>query len=60
MSPTTRFLYYALWVAHPLLQAGIATVMLRRGLHRKFKFFFAYIATQILTFAVIFPTYRYN
>jgi hypothetical protein len=55
-----RILYYALWIAHPLLQAGIATVMLRRGLHLKFKFFFAYIATQILTFAVIFPTYRYN
>ena len=34
--------------------------MLRRGLHLKFKFFFAYIATQILTFAVIFPTYKYN
>ena len=34
--------------------------MLRRGLHLKFKFFFAYIVTQILTFAVIFPTYKYN
>jgi hypothetical protein len=55
-----RTLYYALWIAHPLLQAGIATVMLRRSLHLKFKFFFAYIVTQILTFAVIFPTYRYN
>jgi hypothetical protein len=55
-----RTLYYALWIAHPLLQAGIATIMLRRGLYLKFKFFFAYIVTQILTFAVIFPTYKYN
>jgi hypothetical protein len=34
--------------------------MLRRGQHRTFKFFFAYIVTQIMTFAVVFPTYRYN
>jgi hypothetical protein len=29
-------------------------VMLRRGLHRKFKFFFAYIVTQVLIFSLIF------
>ena len=55
-----RTLYYALWIAHPLLQSGIAVVMLRRGLHLKFKFFFAYVVAQILTFAVVFPTYKYN
>jgi hypothetical protein len=33
--------------------------MLRRGQQRPFKYFFAYIVTQIMTFAVIFPTYRY-
>lgn len=60
MSDKVRVLYYALWMAHPLFQMGIAAVMLHRGLHRKFKFFFAYIVTQILTFAVIFPTYKYN
>jgi hypothetical protein len=57
MSDKVRFLYYALWIAHPLLQTGIAAVMLRRQLHRKFKFFFAYVVTQILTFAVIFPAF---
>jgi hypothetical protein len=57
MSDKVRILYYAMWIAHPLLQAGIAGVMLRRGMHRQFKFFFAYIATQILTFAVIFPAF---
>jgi hypothetical protein len=57
MSEKVRIFYYALWIAHPLLQAGIAGVMLRRQMHRKFKFFFAYVVTQILTFAVIFPAF---
>jgi hypothetical protein len=60
MSEKIRILYYALWVAHPVLQTAIAITMLRRGQHRAFKFFFAYIVAQILTFAVVFPTYRYN
>jgi len=42
MTEKYRLLYYLLWVAHPVLQMGIATLMFRRGLHRKFKFFFGY------------------
>jgi hypothetical protein len=42
---------------HPLLEAGIALFMLRRGLFRQFKFFFAYIITQLTTFAVLFPAF---
>jgi hypothetical protein len=57
MSEKIRILYYALWIAHPVLQTGIAVVMLRRGLHRRFKFFFAYIVTQALIFGLIFPSY---
>lgn len=60
MSDKTDLLYYALWIVHPLLQSGIAALMLRRGLHRKFKFFFGYIIIQLVTFAVLFPTYWYN
>jgi len=60
MSEKIRALFYALWLAHPVLEAGIAGVMLWRGLHRKFKFFFAYVVTQILTFAAIFPSYWTN
>jgi hypothetical protein len=59
MSEKTRILYYALWIAHPVLQTVIAIAMLRRGQQRAFKFFFAYIVTQIMTFAVVFPIYRY-
>lgn len=56
MSEEIKVLYYALWIAHPVLQLGIAAAMLRRGLQRKFKFFFGYILAQIATFAVLFPT----
>jgi hypothetical protein len=59
MSEKIRILYYALWLAHPVLQTVIAIVMLRRGQHREFKYFFAYIVAQIVTFAVVFPTDLY-
>src|SRR6266436_5662523 len=59
MSEKIRLLYSVLWIAHPVLQTIIAIAMFRRGQHRAFKFFFAYIVTQIMTFAVVFPTYRY-
>lgn len=54
MSDRIQFLYYALWIAHPVLEMGIVAFMLRRGLHRKFKFFFGYILVQLATFAVLF------
>jgi hypothetical protein len=57
MSEKIKILYYALWIAHPVLQAGIAAIMLRRGLHRKFKFFFAYVLTQLVTFGVVFSAF---
>lgn len=59
MSEKTRILYYALWIAHPVFQTGIAIVMLRRGLFHRFKFFFAYVVTQALIFCLIFPL-RHN
>lgn len=60
MNEKIKVLYYALWVAHPILQMGIAIIMFRRGLHRKFKFFFGYILTQLVTFAVVFPAYWHS
>ena len=41
----------------PILEMGIAGFVLRGGLFKKFRFFFAYIVTQIVTFAVYFPAY---
>jgi hypothetical protein len=60
MGDKITIFYYALWFAHPILQTMIAATMLRRGQYRQFKFFFAYIVAQIISFAVIFPAYRYN
>lgn len=60
MSGKLTTLLYALWIVQPVLAAAVAIVMLRRGQHRVFKYFFAYIVTQVLTFVVAFPVYRYN
>ena len=61
MGEKIKILYDVLWIAHPLLEAGIAIAMLRSNLHRKFMYFFAYVVTQILSFAIIFPAYlRHN
>jgi hypothetical protein len=60
MSERLKILYYGLWIAHPLLQVGIAAFMVRRRLTRQFKFFFAYILTQLVSFAIVFPAYVYG
>ena len=60
MSEKIRLLYYGLWIAHPVLQSGIAGLMLWRGLHRKFPFFFGYVLTQLVSFGVVFPAYMHN
>lgn len=57
MSEKIKVLYYVLWLMHPILQVGIAGMMLQRRLLRNFKFFFGYIMTQLATFAVVFPAY---
>lgn len=57
MSEKVRPFFYGLWILHPMLQVGIAAFMVRRNLLRHFKFFFAYILTQLITFAVLFPAY---
>jgi hypothetical protein len=46
-----------LWSAHPVLQLGVAGVMVWRKLHRRFPVFFRYVLCQIGIFAVIFPVY---
>jgi len=57
MTERFKFIYFAFWILHPILELGIAGFIVRRGLLKKFKFFFAYIVTQIVTFAVFFPAY---
>lgn len=60
MTEPIQILYYAMWIAHPVLQTVIAVAMYRRGQHREFKFFLAYVVLQILTFVVVFPAYLYQ
>lgn len=60
MSHHVKLFFYVLWMAQPILQLGIAGLTLRRGLHRKFKYFFGYIVTQLISFAVVFSAYRHN
>lgn len=60
MSEKIKILCYVLWFAHPVLQTIIAVCMLRRGQHRAFKFFFAYIVAQIVGFCLVYYSYRYH
>ena len=60
MSERVKILYYAVWVAHPVLQLAIATLMLRAGLQKKFRFFFGYILTQLATFILVFTAHSDN
>ncbi len=60
MNHRISILYYALWFAHPLLQAGICWAMLHNGSHRKFRYFFAYILTQLISFAVMITAYWHS
>src|ERR1700740_3324346 len=55
MSLNLHIANMALWLAHPLLQGTLLAIMLWRKLYRTFPFFFAYIAFQIVSFAVTFP-----
>ena len=59
MSERIKILIRTLWIVHPVLETAIAIVMLRRGQHRAYKWFFVYIVAQILLFVVLFPIYVY-
>jgi Tfp pilus assembly protein PilZ len=48
----------ALWVLQPVLLGVLATVMLRRKLHRDFPIFFGFAVIQIVAFAVEYPIYK--
>ncbi|HLV86140.1 MAG TPA: hypothetical protein VKV39_04130 [Candidatus Sulfotelmatobacter sp.] len=60
MSHKISSLYYMLWFAHPVLEVCIAALMVKRDLHRKFRYFFYYILTQIVEWTVIYLAYHYR
>ena len=49
-----------LWIAQPVLELPLAGVMIWRKLHRRFPVFFAYVAFQLLNFAILFPIHQYG
>ena len=55
MSWNAHLVSDALWFAHPVLQAAVATAMLWRKLHRTFPVFFSYVVFQIVAFSLTFP-----
>jgi hypothetical protein len=57
MSSIAHFFFYALWIAHPVLQLAVAAIMWQRKLRCKFPVFFVYMLSQVAVFAVVFPTY---
>lgn len=57
MDPQKQIALY-LWCAQPLLQCAVAVVLWRRGLRKKFPFFFTYLLVQIAIFAATFPLVR--
>ena len=48
-----------LWVAQPIFQLMIATVIYRRRQHKEFPAFFAFVVAQIAIFTVEFPVYQW-
>jgi hypothetical protein len=60
MSARITILYYALWFAHPVFQLSLAALMLHRGQHRKFKYFFGYIITQLISFSAVFASFWHH
>jgi hypothetical protein len=59
MSSSSEVVFYGLWIAHPVLQAGVSAVMWWRKQHRTFPIFFSYILSQICIFAILFPIQSY-
>jgi hypothetical protein len=58
MGTRAEFAYNVLWFGHPILQAAVAAVMLRRKIIRSFPVFFSYIIAQIAIFAITYSVYR--
>ena len=55
MGPKWQMIF---WIAHPVLESALAVLMVRRKLHKQFSIFFAYVLSQILIFAILFPIWK--
>jgi hypothetical protein len=53
-----RLIYYVLWIAPVPVFAYLASMMMRRKLHKELPLFFTFVAFQIADFAIGFFTYH--
>jgi hypothetical protein len=61
MSPVLDYAYYPLWIAHPILQIGLAVLIVKRKLLERYPVFFSYLLAEIMIFVALFATQReYN
>lgn len=58
MTTLLNSVWYYLWVAPHILQAALAVLMVRRGLHRQFPVFFAYTVFEPVEFVGLFVISR--
>ena len=54
MSQILDTAYYPLWIAHPVMQAGLIAAICWRKLWRTYPMFFAYLGSEIMLFFVLF------
>jgi len=55
VNPKIHLAIEALWLAEPVLEAGVLAAMFWRKAYRQFPWFFSYIAAQIVTIALLYP-----
>lgn len=58
MSQVIDSAYYPLWVAHPVLQVGLAVAIWRRKLLRTYPVFFTYVVSEVVMFLVLFASQK--
>ena len=51
--------YYPLWIAHPVMQVGLAIAIWRRKLLRVYPIFFAYLVAELVVFVALFATWNH-
>lgn len=60
MNLRSHLVYDALWIAHPVLQIAVASIMFWRRQYRVFPVFFAYLGFQVAGFAILFPLQKWG
>ena len=58
MSSVISNAFYPLWLAHPVMQVGLAVLMWRRKLLQRYPIFFAYLVSEVMLFLVLFVSQR--